>query len=189
MSVTERKAQMRKRLRKERREQPEEEYRAHGDAAQELLLKSSAWQKATRPAVYAARGHEAPTDLLMRSAWQLGKTLLLPKITDSAHGVMRFLPCRSPEELRPGPMGIMEPDAPDDADYVPDLIIVPGLAFDMRGWRLGYGGGYYDRFIGAHGQIPLIGLCFGFQIVREVPHDIWDRPLYGLCSEKGLIWF
>ena len=104
--------------------------------------------------------------------------------------------CRSWADLRPGPYGIPEP-APDLCPWAflpgeaagrfwPDLFLLPGVAFDLRGGRLGQGGGYYDRFLaGADlARSFLVGLAFSFQLKPRVPVDLWDIRVQALCTEK-----
>ena len=97
------------------------------------------------------------------------------------------------EETRPGRFGIAEPlphlcRSPDL--FSPDLILVPGVAFDRCGRRLGFGGGYYDRLLArpAMRGVAAIGLAYDFQILEELPADPWDVALSGICSEKELLW-
>jgi 5-formyltetrahydrofolate cyclo-ligase len=69
-----------------------------------------------------------------------------------------------------------------------DLILVPAVACDIRGYRLGYGGGFYDRFLSSvewHSK-PTIGIVFDFAYLPQLPIDIWDIPLHGVCTETGL---
>ena len=69
-----------------------------------------------------------------------------------------------------------------------DLLIVPGVAFDLQGNRLGYGGGYYDRFFERlRPGVPLVALAFELQIVRQVPVEPWDRRMDWLVTEKRVI--
>ena len=71
---------------------------------------------------------------------------------------------------------------------VVDLVLVPGVAFDKRGYRVGYGGGYYDRFFNKLEKgVIKIGLCYEMQILPEVPTDIYDIPIDYIITEKGLI--
>ena len=67
-----------------------------------------------------------------------------------------------------------------------DMIVVPLVAFDQTGARLGYGGGYYDRFLRRRPACPLLGLCFSCQVVPTLPLDPWDQRVDHLCTERGL---
>lgn len=94
------------------------------------------------------------------------------------------------DRLRPGAYGIAEPDpqAPEVLPNQVDLLLVPCVAIDRAGFRLGYGGGYYDRLLAqaVWQRIPAIGLCFELGRLERLPHDPWDRPLAGGCSEQEL---
>lgn len=92
--------------------------------------------------------------------------------------------------LRTGLYGIPEPHADSpmlEPDQV-DLLLVPAIACDTRGYRLGYGGGFYDRLLTspAWAKKPTIGIVFDFAYVPALPEDEWDRPLTAVCTEKGL---
>ncbi|GAB4377927.1 MAG: 5-formyltetrahydrofolate cyclo-ligase [Elainellaceae cyanobacterium] len=92
--------------------------------------------------------------------------------------------------LQAGKYGILEPDsaavsiAPDEVD----LVLVPAIACDMRGYRLGYGGGFYDRLLSSPPWVakPTIGIVFEFARLPELPIDDWDCPLQAVCTEAGL---
>jgi 5-formyltetrahydrofolate cyclo-ligase len=93
------------------------------------------------------------------------------------------------ELLQKGAYGILEPnsESPILAPNNVDLILVPAVALDRQGYRLGYGGGYYDR-LRAHpswSDIPTIGITFDFAIVGSIPIDPWDLPLDAICTESG----
>ena len=94
--------------------------------------------------------------------------------------------------LRSGAFGLAEPDAdapPLSASEV-DLMLVPAVACDRRGYRLGYGGGFYDRILSdpSWAAIPTIGITFDFAYLPSLPTDPWDMPLTGVCTETGLHW-
>jgi 5-formyltetrahydrofolate cyclo-ligase len=94
------------------------------------------------------------------------------------------------EPLQTGPYGIFEPH-PDSPALQPnevDLILVPAVACDFRGYRLGYGGGFYDRLLSSPewASKPSIGIVFEFAYLPELPVDSWDKPLRGVCTEAGL---
>ncbi|MDF0551544.1 5-formyltetrahydrofolate cyclo-ligase [Kamptonema sp. UHCC 0994] len=95
------------------------------------------------------------------------------------------------DNLQTGKFGILEPypDSPILEPSAVDLILVPAVACDTQGYRLGYGGGYYDRMLSLPewASKPAIGIIFEFACLAELPIDSWDRPLHGFCTETGLI--
>lgn len=104
---------------------------------------------------------------------QQGKTVLLPKVQDDENMELRRY--TSPSDLREGAFHIMEPIGAPFVDFDQiDVALVPGVAFDAAGHRLGRGKGYYDRFLHAHPRLHTIGVCFPFQRVAEVPTDEHD---------------
>ena len=94
--------------------------------------------------------------------------------------------------LQTGAYGILEPhsDAPTLIPDQVDLILVPAIACDTRGYRLGYGGGFYDRLLDspAWAEKPTIGIVFESTYLSKLPEDEWDQPLTAVCTEKGLIF-
>ncbi|MBV8883547.1 MAG: 5-formyltetrahydrofolate cyclo-ligase [Chroococcidiopsidaceae cyanobacterium CP_BM_RX_35] len=92
-----------------------------------------------------------------------------------------------------GAYGILEPQPtvttlePDEVD----LMLVPAIACDYRGYRLGYGGGYYDRLLSSAlwASKPTIAIVFEFAYLQHLPIDSWDKPLQGVCTETGLLTF
>ena len=100
----------------------------------------------------------------------------------------RYLPDAFP--LQPGAFGILEPHPESpliDVEQV-DLILVPAVACDRQGYRLGYGGGYYDRVFSSPlwADKPTIGIVFDFAYLPQLPRDVWDQPLQAICTEVGL---
>ena len=81
--------------------------------------------------------------------------------------------------------------APDDSPpAAPDIIIVPGVAFDANGTRLGMGGGYYDRLLALprYADSLRLGLAYSFQLVDSLPRQTWDVPVHAVCTELGILW-
>lgn len=106
-----------------------------------------------------------------------GKTVLLPKVLDDETMELRRYTGR--HDLREGAFHIMEPIGALFTSSAIDIALIPGVAFDAFGHRLGRGRGYYDRFLSSQRTVPteLIGLCFDFQKVPEVPVDANDIPV------------
>lgn len=165
----------------------EDQARKLGLLAQKALLVSALWAESEIIALYASREGEVSTQLLLDEAWREGKTVLLPKITNMQNGEMQFGLCRNREELVPGYQGILEP-ALADAGIAPDTIVAPGTAFDLAGNRLGYGKGFYDRYLGSHTGSRTVGLCYSFQVVGRVPTNSYDRPVEAICTNGGFVW-
>jgi len=122
---------------------------------------------------YYALPDEVDTHALLDALVAEGKTVLLPKVLDETTMELRCY--QGPQDLHEGAYHIMEPTgAPFTDEARIDIALIPGLAFDPQGHRLGRGKGYYDRFLATFkGQT--IGVCFDFQKVAEVPvaaHDI-----------------
>lgn len=108
----------------------------------------------------------------------------LPRVSD---GYLTVHPYRSPREKHRLGFEQPAPGAMPVGEETIEAVILPGLAFDRRGYRLGYGGGYYDRFLA---ELPpgvfTIGLAPSSMIVAELPRDEWDLPVGWLASEKGV---
>ena len=133
-------------------------------------------KKAKRIALYRAYNGEVPVDGLARSFMEKGITCCFPKITDDK---MIFVDCKSlsDDSFSVSLMGIKEPvqDVPVDPRDI-DVVVLPALAYNEEGIRLGAGGGYYDRYIGNAGakRPYLLGICYEFQICSDVPSDGHD---------------
>ncbi|MGI4877677.1 MAG: 5-formyltetrahydrofolate cyclo-ligase [Janthinobacterium lividum] len=114
----------------------------------------------------------------------LQRALLYPRVVRGAP--LTFHDC-APASLVPGALGIPEP-APDSPIAVPDIVLVPLVAVDARGNRLGQGGGYYDRTLAvlrATQRIVAIGVAWDVQRVEALPADPWDAPLDALATPSG----
>jgi len=147
---------------------------------------------------YVAFRSELNTCPLIGKAWEHSCKVFLPRVLQDS-GTMALHEVNSWEELSPGAYGIPEPVISENADTIleslPAVVFVPGLAFDRRGGRLGYGRGYYDRLRAAwesilptSGNSPVwIGLAYGMQLVDEVPMDAHDAFMDILITEDGIL--
>ena len=145
--------------------------------------------------LYASFKSEADTFLLMDEMLKSGKKMILPRVEGSELGLYEI---KDPaKELAPGMMGILEPATGDDrkdscrADInEADIVIVPGVAFDIAGGRLGYGKGYYDKLLARRKRsIPLIALSYEEQIWEgRLPLDPHDVKMDCVVTDKREIW-
>ena len=134
---------------------------------------------------YAALPGELPVDSVVERARSDDKGVLWPRL--ALHGGLDFAPCARVEDLVAGRYGVREPPGATPAVTLgPDcLLLVPGLAFDTGGRRLGRGGGAWDRaLVEARGAIAF-GVGYEFQIVNAVPREAHDRAVDALLTERG----
>ncbi|WP_448583389.1 5-formyltetrahydrofolate cyclo-ligase [Thermocrinis sp.] len=114
-----------------------------------------------------------------------GKGLVLPKVLGDS---MKLCRVRSTEGLSPGSFCILEPAECEEIDPAEvELALVPGVAFDRRGCRLGMGKGYYDRILGKVRGLK-VGVAFSFQVLEEIPCDHWDQRVDAILTEEGIFY-
>lgn len=142
-------------------------------ALQQQFLELAEFRHSTTLALYAPIHNEVETAAVARAALAAGKTLLYPAVEGDD---LRFIRVADLDELFPGRFGISEPKGDGCDPASADLIVVPGVAFDLSGRRIGYGKGYYDRALHRlEGSGKLVAFCFDFQLVQEIvgePHDV-----------------
>lgn len=151
------------------------------------------WETAQEILLYLPVRGEVDTRALAETALREGRRLLAPRCRETAPGELDLgcLGCLA--EAVPGRFGIPEPPAdrckPPEA-FSPDLIVVPGVAFDRQGTRLGFGGGYYDRLLARPrtARARVVGLCHDFQLVDRLPAEPWDRPMDAVITELATHW-
>jgi len=153
-------------------------------AAQERLLAWPGWAPACCVACYLSVPGEVGTERILAACAAAGKRVVVParRGGPATYGWCRFSP---DTPLRAGPRGIREPASPDWAPPdEPDLIVVPGVAFDSRGRRLGHGLGCYDRLLAAAPRALRAGLAFDWQMVAAVPVEAHDAPMDVVVTER-----
>ncbi len=190
MSVLERKEILRRESRIRLRERAESACSTEaGDRAQEHFLREFPPRAGRTAALYCPLAGEVPTGRIRHAYLAAGALLYYPRVTWER--TLAFYPHREGDGWKTGPYGILEPVNPAGVD--PRLsgwgiVVVPGLAFDRRGSRIGHGFGYYDRFLaGLPESVPRVGLAWAGQLVPEVPVDAWDIPVHALVTEEGVI--
>ncbi len=128
---------------------------------------------------------EVETGEILRHALSIGKGVCVPVSGED----LSLKLSKTDGEFTRGLYGIKEPAHPDFVDFsFPDLILVPGLAFSEKGDRLGFGKGYYDRFLSEAKGLK-VGLCYGFQIVPSLPSEPHDVRLDAVITESGVTVF
>lgn len=148
------------------------------------LEETELFRRASCVALYNAIAGEVQTSCLLEK-WCDEKQLLLPRVVGSD---LCFSPYSGADALRRGAFGIMEPSGMETSVAMSDidLIIAPGVAFDRRLNRLGRGGGYYDRLLSTV-DIPVVGLCFDFQLFEAIPTEPFDKKMDMIVTEKEVV--
>jgi len=144
------------------------------------------YQAAQTVHLFAPFGTEVDTRPVLESLWRRDARTVLPRV--APEGQLEHCVVQSWTELLAGFRDIPEP-APSCGEWLPeqvDLILVPGVAFDRTGGRLGYGGGYYDRFLDAC-PAPRVALAFHLQLVDEVPREPHDRLVHRIVTDVEVI--
>lgn len=178
------KAALRKELATRRNALPDREAKSRAIEKQVLALPE--YLQAERLLLYLSTGSEVDTWGLLERALCQGKAVFVPLCLDG-EGHMAFYRVKSREDLKKGRFGIWEPD-PTACPLLEEpsgaLCLVPGLAFDQAGYRLGYGKGYYDRFLAAH-AVEAVGLCYEELLLSQVPRQPLDQRVGWLVTEAG----
>lgn len=169
------KKELRKKIRARKRDIPVDELREMSRLLCKRLLANERLGNASTVMMYYPLGDEVDVTSVIEQLAESGKTVVLPQVTGEAEMVLRRY--KGEDDLREGAFGIMEPCGELFTDYEAiDVAIIPGMAFDRHGNRLGRGKGYYDRFLPLlPTRVYKIGVCFPFQLLDLIPmeeHDI-----------------
>lgn len=154
------------------------------------LMRARQYQQAQHVAAYLAMPGEMNLDAAIGMMLDAGKTVSLPRVSGKD---IILIDVNDLDSCNPGAFGLREPiDNPDLIRPLEriDLILMPLVAADRNGNRIGMGGGYYDRLLAAQDRTPTrIGIAHGWQIVDNIDPQPWDIPLHGLLTEHGWTWF
>ncbi|HHP50967.1 MAG TPA: 5-formyltetrahydrofolate cyclo-ligase [Moorella mulderi] len=181
---------LRKKMMALRRAIPEPIRQEKSRKIREKLFSLSEWQRAQRIMSYVSFGSEVDTHQVIKQALAQGKRVAVPLCIPQVKGLMAVEIEDFPGDLVPGTMGILEPKPdriyPVDPESL-DLILVPGVAFDRSRHRLGYGAGYYDRFLSGLRRPKAIGLAFQEQVVERIAKEGHDRPVDLIITDEEVI--
>lgn len=155
---------------------------------QERLLASSEFAAADHLALYSPIMNEVFTEEIFSASRRLGKKVAYPRVCGTT---LEFVEVADRSELSPGAYGIPEPAGSRVMSLASfDLLLVPGLAFDLAGHRLGYGKGFYDRILHRRaGHAMLVGLCFEQQLIRTLPAETHDVRMDMIFTEERTLGF
>lgn len=152
----------------------------------EKLTELPAWRESDILLAYVDAKREVETRLLMQQAWNEGKKVAAPRV--DGNGIMHYYYLNSLDELEPGSFGIMEPkENCRICELEEGLMLMPGVAFDENCHRVGYGGGYYDRYLEKHPGLLHIALAFEFQMFPEVPFEDHDILPELIVTERRIL--
>lgn len=163
---------------------PSEEALAASDAVARAVLGEDRVRGAPRVGLYAAFDGELPSRAIFEALRAVPAVRLLPRLRA---GVLEWARVDDWDDLVPARFGVLEPVSSPTETLTPnDVVLLPGLAFDSHGWRLGRGGGHYDRAFPPGTDAPwLVGVAYAFQWIPDVPHDSGDRRVDAVVTEIG----
>ena len=169
------KQQLRKQIRAQKRAMTEAQIVEKSEKLGQLFLASQAYQQAKTIYGYLPYNQEVRTTAMLQQALADGKRVAVPKCYGEE---MRFIYLTDLSRVEKGYCNIPEPieDGPI-ADDPTALVLMPGLAFTEAGLRMGYGGGFYDKFLAAEPNHPTLALCYDFQMVDYIPTEEYDVPV------------
>ena len=166
---------MRKVIRQKKKAMTPEEIESRSQALGRLFYASQVYQDARTIYFYLPYNQEVRTVPMILKALEDGKKVAVPKVYGDE---MKFIEIENMDGIEEGYMGIPEPKA--DGPVAEDrtaLILMPGLAFDREGHRIGYGGGFYDKFLSREPDHPTVALCYEFQMLPHVDTEAFDIPV------------
>lgn len=180
------KTELRKRLQAERAKLRAEQVAWSSEQVSRHILACDAYRKAQCIMGYLAFGKELSVDAVLRAALAEGKQVVVPLVTSATEMVPVVLRNMEDFELdRYGIRSVREPAELCEAQAI-DLVLVPGVAFDREGGRLGMGAGYYDRFLPKAQSAVLMGIAYDALVQDELPKDEYDVCMQLLASESGI---
>lgn len=149
------------------------------------FLESELYKKAQRIMLYMPLGNEVDTLGIIKAAFSAGKNVAFP-VTEKTSGIITPYYAKPDTLFEKGSFSIMEPQSAATADVSKlDVVLVPGIAFDKNGNRVGFGKGCYDMFFKEVDAVK-VGVCYDFQICEEIPADEHDIKMDFLLTESGL---
>ncbi len=169
------KKELRREIRDKKRAMTPEEIDSASQQLARLFFASSQYRQAKTIYGYLPYNQEVRTVPMLLQALKDGKRVAVPKVYGEE---MKFIYMTDLSLVEKGYAGIPEPVADEPVAQEPDaLVLMPGLAFTKDGNRMGYGGGFYDKFLAREPNHPTLALCYSFQMVEQLPTEEYDIPV------------
>lgn len=169
------KQELRRSIREKKRAMTPEEIELRSARLGELFAQSEAYRNAKTIYGYLPYNQEVRTVPMLERALRDGKRVAVPKVYGEE---MRFLYIEDFTQVAKGYAGIPEPIADEPVAHDETaLVLMPGLAFDPQGHRIGYGGGFYDKFLAQEPNHPTVALCYAFQVLPHLETEEFDIPV------------
>lgn len=178
------KQEIRKKYKSLRNEMSSQEVKEKSNQICQNFISSNLFQQAERIMAYAPLGNEVDIRPVMEEGWRQEKRIAFPKVFGDT---MRYFEVSSFSQLKEGTFHVMEPVETNPVDWKNALVLVPGVAFDRQGNRMGYGKGYYDRFFEGKTDCVKVGVAYELQVADQLPTEENDLPVEYLVTEKG-VW-
>ena len=162
-------------IRQQKRAMTEEDIVSKSEKLGQLLAQNELYKNAKTFYGYLPYNQEVRTVPMLEQALRDGKRVAVPKCYGDT---MKFIYMDDLSQVAPGYAGIPEPIADEPvADDPTALVLMPGMAFDPQGHRIGYGGGFYDKFLAAEPDHPTLALCYDFQMLPHLETEEFDIPV------------
>ncbi|GFR34985.1 5-formyltetrahydrofolate cyclo-ligase [Thermobrachium celere] len=180
------KSELRSKLIEVRKKLSKEDVEARSRKVVENILNWDVFNRCSVVMLYSSYRNEVDLDYIADELIRINKTVVYPKSIKETYDIVPYK-VDSKSQLIKGAYGILEPISTEKIDKnLIDIILVPGVAFDKMGYRLGYGAGYYDRFLKDYKGIKA-GVCYDFQIVEDVYRDDHDVKMDYLVCEREIL--
>lgn len=183
-NIKQRKLEIRNICKKFRNNLPAEKKQQLDLILQEKFLQIEEYKNTKTLLAFVSKDIEINTETIIKQALADGKTLALPKCKEE--NLMDFYIVNHLSQLKEGYYGLLEPD-PEKCTMLSDttdtICLVPGLSFDREGYRIGFGKGYYDRFLLDYKGVT-VGMCYAKCVQESLPKGYYDRPIDILITEK-----
>ncbi len=181
--MTQSKNELRLSFRQKRNDLSKSEISYMSEKICDVIQRQYCYKKTDKICFYYPLGTEVNILPLAAAALKLGKQAAFPRVDGDT---MEFYQVHDLSEFVKGAFGIMEPAGREKMGAENGLILVPGLVFDTKGGRIGYGKGYYDRYFARYPLCCRLGICYEMQLVPQVPCDQHDVLMDGVVTEQGV---